>query len=109
MPKTILTLTVHSADTGREGDRYIQFDCDDTDVQYVAMVAFMEAVWPDWQVDPRLVATMSSENGSSQVMWLPAGGCGIDELADACRYCLIAFPDVEVVVVRKDMPAIQGT
>ena len=105
MQKTILTLTVHPADTGREKDRYIQFDCDDTAVRHMAMVAFMEAVWPDWQVDPRLVATLSSENGRSPVMWMPAGGCGIDELADACRWYLNVFPIVEVVVVRKDMPA----
>ena len=105
MRKTIVTLTVHPANTGREKDRYIQFDCDDTDVRHMAMVAFMEAVWTGWQADPFLVAMMSSENGRSPVMWMPDRVCGIDELADACRYCLIAFPDVEVVVVRKDMPA----
>ena len=104
MPKTIVTLTVLPADASRGGDRHVQFDSDSPDVRRQALVAFMEAHWEGWQNGPTEVEDAPNiAEHPSLVLWVRGGMFAVDELIEATRRKLRHFPNVEVIVVRKDV------
>ena len=109
MPKMIATLTVLPANKVREDDRFIQIDCANRIVRLLAMIAVMEANQINWcNTPPAAEQLLNAFSRLPPVIWMPHGIDTVDKVLAVARRKLNAIPNVEVVIVRCDMPAIQG-
>ena len=107
MPKTIVTLTVLPVDKVREHDRFIQIDCDKRTVRLLAVIAVLEAVCSDWWDKPAVKEKLLNAltGRLPPVLQVPGGEGSVAAVLEAARRKLNAIPNVEVVIVRCDMPA----
>ena len=107
MPKTIVTLTVLPPDSPEYAhERLLQIDCDEPKIRLLAVFAFMDSAWGGWWKEPTVVEQLLKvSDPPSPIMWVRGGDVAVDGMVESTLKKLRKVPNVEVVVVRKDMPA----
>ena len=107
MQTIIVTLTVLPANNVREHDRFIEVHCSLSTVRLMALITVLETVCRDWWDKPpakeRLLEALISR--LPPILQVPNGEGSVAAVLEATRKKLNAIPNVEVVVVRCDMPA----
>jgi len=106
MPKMIATLRVLPANKVREDDRFIEIDCSNRIVRLLAMIAVMEANHINWRnTPPAADQLLKATSRWPPAIWMPNGIGTVDKVLKDAMGKLNAIPNVEVVIVRCDMPA----
>ena len=106
MPKMIATVRVLPANKVREDDRFIEIHCANRIVRLLAMIAVMEANHVYWWDKPAAAnQLLKALSRWPPTIWMPNGIGTVDKVLKDAMGKLNAIPNVEVVIVRCDMPA----